>query len=68
MALLTTIERDGQEFLDEPVYVHPKKLSLIEASIAKAFNIAMSAPIAVRHERVKLRWMKPDGKGGLCAR
>jgi len=25
-------------------------------------------PILADHERVKLRWMKPDGKGGLTPR
>lgn len=60
------IERVGQLYVDEPIVATPWKPSAIEASVAAAFGVkAQKKPIVVGHERVRLRWMKPDGKGGL---
>ena len=67
-ALITTIKREGQQFVYEPVYAKPKAVSAIEASVAYAFERQLPQPILVRHERVRLRWMKPDGKGRLKPR
>lgn len=67
--LVTSILYEGQPFLDEPVRIYPKVKPTIQASVEAAFNpngyLQNFKPITVRHERVKLRWMKPDGKGGL---
>lgn len=71
--LKTHIAKPGQKYLDEPVYVLPKQepFDVMKASIALALGGEMpkaKPPILVRHERVTLRWMKPDGKGGLVPR
>lgn len=72
------VTTDGQAYVDEPVYVAPKPeaVSVIALSVAEAFNPRPGAlshkqtlqPILVHHERVRLRWMKPNGKGGLVPR
>lgn len=76
-ALKTTIEKDGQRYLDEPVYVRVKTSAIpdaLQASVSAAFNGGQPSadlfkkPVLVRHERVLLRWMTPDGKGGLKPR
>ena len=66
--LRTAIRKDGQPYFDEPIYVRPKRISLIEKSVAYAFKRPLPQPIKVGHERIELRWMKPDGKGGLVRR
>jgi len=74
--LKTTIERDGQRYVDEPILVRPKpeQRSRIQNAVQAAldpqgfFAERPRAPITVGHERVLLRWMKPDGKGGLVPR
>jgi hypothetical protein len=63
------IEKDGQAYFDEPVRVYPKARGAIDLSVEAAFKPRRPRePITVRHDRVRLRWMKPDGKGGLTPR
>lgn len=67
------IKKDGQAYYDDPVYVAPKReqrdrLSEAVAEVYGGPGWQPKAPIIVRHERVRLRWMKPDGKGGLVPR
>ena len=74
--LKTTITKDGQRYVDEPVLVQPKREA--RSRLSHAVQAALDpqgqyaerprAPITVGHERVLLRWMKPDGKGGLVPR
>ena len=67
--LKTVITKDGQRYVDEPVLVRPKRPSALEHSIASAFGRPTApASIVLGHERVFLRWMKPDGRGGLVPR
>ena len=64
--LKTTITNDGQQYVDDPIVVRQKTPSTIEWSVAAAFGQPrVHLPITIGHERVQLRWMKPDGKGGL---
>jgi len=68
--LRTNISHNSQKFVDQPVYAVPKKelTSIIARSISKAINHDVDRtqkPVIVGHERVELRWMEPDGKGGL---
>ena len=75
--LRTAIQYDGQRYVDEPIYEHllPRTdlVTPIAVAVATAFNeLAPRVPTAIvfvkGHERVLLRWMKPDGKGGLVPR
>ena len=59
------IDRVGQEYSDDPVYLKPKKLSGIERALSVAFKRTPSLPLLARYDRVRLQWMKPDGNGGL---
>lgn len=68
MKLQTTIDRDGQSYVDDPVYAFPKMPTPVESAVAAAFEREMPRPITVGHERVRLRWMKPDGHGGVIPR
>lgn len=60
----TVITKEGQPFVYEPVYVHPN-LSKVGRVIGAAFESKLPEPIVTHHERIRLRWVKPDGKGGL---
>ena len=62
--LKTDVERHGQAYVDEPILVHPK-ITPLGAEVMKAFGRAPPKPVTIGHDRVRLRWMKPDGKGGL---
>lgn len=66
--LKTVIEREGQPYVDEPIRANPKAVSEIAASIAKAFDRSLPKSLTIGHQRVRLRWMKPDGHGGLVPR
>ncbi len=68
LPLIPQIEKDGQPYWDKPIYlqVKPKELT---ASVAAAFGRRISIiEVLQRYEHTKLRWMKPDGKGGLVQR
>ena len=64
LPLLTEI-KDGQPYVDEPVYVHAKKLN---GAIRRALSLPALRCILVAYNHVKLRWMKPDGNGELIPR
>lgn len=55
----TTIEREGQRYVDDPVFrfIDPKKAA---QAVAQAFegNIH-TIKILERYDRVRLRWVKP---------
>jgi hypothetical protein len=63
--LKTSIEKDGQPYVDEAVIAKPKSVSVIHENVAYIFGSRLPRPITIGYNRVKLRWMKPDGKGGL---
>lgn len=66
-----TINRDGQRYIDEPVTLKPIQPTCLQQSIAEAFGSASSIPrqrLVVNYERVLLRWMEPDGNGGVRPR
>jgi hypothetical protein len=66
MTLITPDKlKDGDPYVDEPIVAMPKRLS---TAVAVAFRHRAPKPITVGHERVMLRWMKPDGNGGLVPR
>jgi hypothetical protein len=68
--VLDKVLRVGQEFIDEPIYVKPRgeHMTLIARSLRIAYGRKDQKPILVRHERVKLRWMKPSPDGKLIPR
>lgn len=59
--LKLTIEDAGQAYVDNAVYVEPKRKSIIAASVEHAFtpNRRQPARILVGHQRVRLNWVKP---------
>lgn len=79
----TTIE-DGQPYVDEPVYSMPVKLmGRLASAMAeihghvktvrtergfKRVRTDLPAKILLRYDRTYLRWMRPDGNGGLVPR
>jgi len=62
------IEQAGQRYVDEPVKIEPRKRSFLEESISAAFGGREPRAIVVGHQRFHLRWMTPDGNGGLKPR
>jgi hypothetical protein len=60
---ITGIVNKEQTFFDEPVYVtiRPERSSLLAAAVSACFP----SKFVGCYERVQLRWLKPDGKGGL---
>lgn len=72
----TAITKDGQRYVDEPVYSHLRmdQHSSIAHAVSAAFNggvskLAIAGPrVLLGYQRVCLRWMKPDGNGGLVPR
>jgi hypothetical protein len=59
---------DGQPYVDEPVYCKPLPVSELDRHMAFIFNRKLPEPILVAYQKVNLRWMKLDGKGGLVPR
>jgi len=68
MKLRPTIEHEGQRYFDDAVYVEPKRVSILERQIAGIFKRRLEERIKVGYDRVRLNWMKPDGRGGLVHR
>lgn len=62
------VTQDGQPYVDDPVYAHPKRESLIAESIAVHFNSPRKKPVVIGHERVKLNWLKRGTDGKLIPR
>jgi hypothetical protein len=63
------IKADGQPYIDEPImgYLEPTGVSR-SVSMALGARPAPRIRIVTGYDRVKLRWLKPDGKGGLVPR
>lgn len=70
MSLKTTITKEGQPYVDEPVFVSPKPE--LDTTIAQVVRAIFGRPplrrILLGYQRTRLRWVKPDGKGGVVAR
>ena len=72
--LRTAITHEGQPYVDEPVYVSPKPVSQLAFSVSAAFNDGQPSAdlnkkrLLVGYQMTRLKWMKPDGKGGLKPR
>ena len=73
--LRTSITSEGQRYFDEPVLVEVSKAVPLALTVNAAFSRVLPSPRifpvihAISHyNRVPLRWMKPDGRGGLVAR
>lgn len=62
------ISSTKQRYFDEPVFARPKNLSTIEAATAELCKRPLPRSFVVGYDRVQLRWMKPDGRGGLVPR
>jgi hypothetical protein len=68
----TAIVREGQRYYHEPIYQTMKPVAELVTplanSIAAMFGRRTPALIheVIGHECIRLRWMKPDGKGGLA--
>lgn len=65
--LRTEIAREGQRFVDRPVYEDVSRPRPAAAAVAQALRAAPPRRIVhvAGYERTELRWMKPDGKGGF---
>lgn len=60
--LRTSITHHGQPYYDEPVYTDPKRQTEMEQSIAQIFGRRPPGPIVTNHNRVILKWVKPEEK------
>jgi hypothetical protein len=69
---ISAILADGQSCYYEPVYAtipHVSDLPCAKAStLEKSVSACFPDWMVGCYERVTLRWMKPDGKGGLVPR
>ena len=68
MTPIKTAIADGQPYYDEPVYCNPLPISQLDRHMAFIFKRKLPEPILVAYQKVNLRWMTPDGKGGLVPR
>lgn len=63
---LHTALKEGQQVLDEPVYLQPKAGVCygVMAAVSNAMGgyTRIPRPIFVGYKRVKLRWIRPEGK------
>lgn len=74
----TVIAKEGQPYIDEPVYVEISKAKPLALAINRALmrqkaatrgpHIAPEIKDLSHYNRVQLRWLRPDGKGGLVPR
>ena len=80
----TQITEHGQPYLDKPVFATPVKLmGRLASAMAeihghvktvrtdrgfKRVRTDLPAKILLRYDRTYLRWMRPDGNGGLVPR
>ena len=58
MKLQTEIKRHGQPVYDEAIYAHPKRPSVIKATLVNLFGRQLPQPILTGYRRVKLNWVK----------
>ena len=69
MTLKPRIVEEGQDYWDRPIYAIPKRKRPIEVGVQVALKTwRKPREVLLGHERERLRWMKPDGKGGLQPR
>lgn len=68
--LRTSVDHDGQAFIDEPVYRTVSRPLPAAEAIAGAFGVPGPSKIetVTHHERIRLRWMKPVRKNGEFVR
>jgi hypothetical protein len=72
-APLSLLPKDGDAYVDIPVghgqaaNVDVYRAKPISARVRAAFGGSLE-DITIRTQRVPLRWMRPDGKGGLVPR
>lgn len=66
---------EGQRYVDEPVYVEVSRAKTLALAINECLPRHRGVPTVqprietISHfERVQLRWLTPDGKGGLVQR
>lgn len=71
-ALKTAISSDRQRYVDEPVYVEVSKAKPLALELSGLpWRLRGGPPICAaiqrlsHHERTLIRWMIPDGRGGL---
>lgn len=61
------ISREGQRYVDQPDYIvvrpKPELSTQLAVAISKAFGKKPLAPIPILrgHNRIRLRWVRPDG-------
>lgn len=68
-APVTAITREGQKFFDEPVFIEHTVRTAIADAVTRISRRRLPRIETLDHyERVPLRWMKPDGKGGIVPR
>jgi hypothetical protein len=62
--LRQTITHVGQSYVDEPVYAEPKRKSIIEISLQRAWrpNARQPQRIQIGTQRVRFNWIKPSTK------
>jgi hypothetical protein len=67
MERVTQVTREGQEFVEEPIYEVVGVPKAVASSLAVAFGRKPSPTIVdiTGYERVRLRWMKPGPDGKL---
>jgi len=58
-AIKHNVEKEGQRYVDELVYAHPKKQRLIEVELAGMLRRALPRPIPIGYDGVPLRWVTP---------
>ena len=63
----TEIEKEGQRYVDSAVMHEVSRPNQLAATLAALVNGKALRTIEElsHYERTPLRWMKPDGKGGL---
>jgi hypothetical protein len=68
--LLTSIEREGQPYVDEPVMVEVSKVVPLSLEVARICGRKIRPVIDTlsHYNHVRLHWMRPDGRGGLVPR
>lgn len=66
--LKPSITGERQRYVDDPIYLEPKRRSQIEAAVADIFKRPPPQSLLAGHNRVRLRWMTPDGEGGFIPR
>lgn len=74
-APIKTQLKDGQRYVDDPVFKtiskpKPELETPLALAVASMFNNKPPQEIRdfVGYERTRLRWMKPDWRGGLVPR